>query len=156
MTVIMKKFILLLTLLGTLGGGFLFSAEIINNVIAVVGDIPITNHELDVEKKFFTKRPEYTKDGRNIESRILDFLINRTIVLYIGKQESITISDARVEDAIQQQIKGQGIKNLQTFERLIKKQMGFTMAEYREEMRFTLLTQSILQMRIQILLNVLF
>ena len=150
MTVIMKKFILFLTLSGILSGGYLFSAEIINNVIAVVGDIPITNHELDLEKKFFTKRPEYAKDGRNIESRILDFLINRAVVFYIAKQESVSISDARVEESFKQQMEAQGIKNKEVFERLIKKQLGFTLAEYREEMRFTLLTQTILQMRVQI------
>ncbi|MES0489090.1 MAG: peptidylprolyl isomerase [Leptospirales bacterium] len=149
-TVIMKKFIICMTLLGTLGGGFLFSAELINDIIAVVGDLPITSYDLAEEKKFFTKRAEYKKDGRNIDSRILDFLINRTIVFYNAKQEAVTISDARVEDSLKQQMAGQGTKTEKAFERLVKKQFGFTLAEYREEVRFNMLSQSILQMKVQI------
>lgn len=128
----------------------LTSADTIGNVLAVVGNIPITDIDLAEEVDFFRKRKGIKKDKRNIDSQVLDLLISRAVVDFIAFQESISISKERVDNHIAKQMEQSNVTSEAQFARIIKQQYNLTMPEFKRETRRRLKTQQVVQLRVSV------
>jgi len=124
--------------------------SILGDVVAVVGDVPITNIDLKNETGFFRKRKGVKKDFRNLNSQVLDLLISRAIVDYVAQQESVHVSYERVNNTIEKEMKTRRIADIEQFKRMIKRSLGISWLEYRKELTRQLKTQQVVQLRVSV------
>ncbi|MDH4261941.1 MAG: peptidylprolyl isomerase [Spirochaetia bacterium] len=122
--------------------------EMINEMVAMVGDTPIT--VLDLKDEISHKRPVNVNDQRNLESKILDILIEKAIVDIVIKEEAISISQAQVDDIIQKTMIGNGYKDEKTFEQALNEQMHMSLADYKKEITNNLKIQQIAQLKVSV------
>lgn len=122
--------------------------EMINDIAAVVGEIPITM--LDVEKELSHKKPDTRRDSRNKESRALDALIEKAIIESVMKEEVISVSDAQVDAIIKKSMADNGIKDEKAFEQVLMQQIHMSLESYKDEIMNNLKIQQISQLKISV------
>jgi putative peptidyl-prolyl cis-trans isomerase len=125
-----------------------YADEMINDLIAMVGDIPITI--VDLKDEISHKRPVNVIDKRNFESKILDILIEKAIVDIVMKEEAISISQAQVDEIIKKTMANNGYKDEKTLEQALTEQMHMSLDDYRKEVTNNLKIQQIAQLKISI------
>lgn len=127
------------------------SAEKLNNVVALVGGVPITQVDYkEALSDFKKRRGVQVEKNRNVSSQVLDLLISRTIVKLSAEEESVIVSDKRVIEAIEDEIVKRGMKNKKQFSAAVKKSLGLSLEEYKEEMKRQLLTQQVMQIKVNV------
>ncbi|HRP70441.1 MAG TPA: peptidylprolyl isomerase, partial [Turneriella sp.] len=120
------------------------------DTVAIVANEPVTSVDLANEIQFMKKRKGFKKEKRGLESQALDILIGRAIISSIAREEAVTISAERVETQIQKEMDMRGILRQAEFEKIIKRDTGLTLDEYKEEMAHQLLTQQVMQLRVSV------
>ncbi len=128
----------------------LASAEVLNEVIAVIGNEPVTLIDLNNEIKLYKTRKNVKQDKRNIESQVLDLLISRAIVDIIAAEESITVPPERIDSTIQREMDMRGIANLEEYKKKVEKELGISFEDYKKEMARQLKTQQVIQLRVSV------
>ncbi|MCS6984337.1 MAG: SurA N-terminal domain-containing protein [Leptospiraceae bacterium] len=125
--------------------------EILNEVVAVVGNEPITYIDLQNEMKNFKAR-KFTKkeDQRNLESQVLDLLIGRQIVELVAQEESITVSPERVEQMLQKEMEIRQVSSKEELRKLIEKETGLSFEDYKKELARQIKTQQVIQLRVTV------
>jgi putative peptidyl-prolyl cis-trans isomerase len=128
--------------------GLLNSQEVINDIVAIVGETPITALDLKQEVKNFkaTRKP----DNRNLESRALDKLINKAIIDSVLKEEVISIPESQVNEIVKKTMNDNGFKDEKAFETVLMQQANLTLADYKQELLNNLKMQQIAQLKINI------
>lgn len=126
------------------------SYEVINQVVAVVGNLAITNIDLENAEKEFQRRRDLPRDKRNISSQALDILISRLIVRYTAKEESITVSKNQVDKEVERQMQSQGVLDLEAFKKTIKQQWKFEWEDYLQEVENQLYARQVMQIRVPV------
>lgn len=127
-----------------------YQYETINQVVAVVGNLAITNIDLEAGEQEFRNRKDLPKDKRNVASQALDMLVARAIVRYVAQEESITVSEIQVQKEIERQMQSQGITNVEDFKKIVKKELKFDWQNYLEEVKNQLYTRQVIQVRIPV------
>ena len=128
----------------------LTGATVVNEVVAVVANAPITQIDLIQETQKFLKRTNAKKDKRNVQSQVLDILISRAIIDVIAAEESVTIANERLENAIKKEMNNRGILREADFKKMIKRDMGIEFEEYKIELARQLKTQQVVQLRVSV------
>lgn len=123
--------------------------EIINSIAATVGKKSITTMDLGHEIKYFSKRKNVQKDKRNIESQVLDLLISRAIVDQVSLEESIMVSDKKVNEVIEKETEKRELTE-EKYRAEIKKNMGLNWPEYKVELKRQLKTQQVIQLKVSV------
>ncbi len=143
-----RAFLLALALIPLVAGA---ARESLNQIVAIVRNEPITEMDLQEAMGLYKKRKgvTITKD-RNIESQVLDLLISRTIVDSIASEESISISTQLVDNAIKREMEGRDVKTEEEFEKILKRDAGLSLGEYRNELARQLRTQQVVQLRVPV------
>jgi len=122
------------------------SDEMINDLLAMVADVPIT--ALDLKDALAQKR--YNPQGipGNNESKAMDYLIENAIIDTIMKEEVISISDSQVNEIIKKNMKDNGIPDEKSFELRLQQETGMSLEEYRKEVVRNLKIQQVLQLKV--------
>lgn len=127
------------------------AGDVLNSIVAVVGNKPITRIDLDEAVTEFKSRKGVKKtSGRNEESQVLDLLISRAIVDIVAREESISISDLRVNDAIERDMEMRGFKSEDAYDRVIRRETGLSLEDYRKELRHQLKTQQVVNLKVTV------
>ena len=124
------------------------ATEIINDIVAIVGDQAITRVDIDVEKTRLQRRRNIKRDRRPIESQVLDLLISRALVDIAAKEESVTVTKERIENHIKKEVERQGLRNVEQFCRRVKAEIKISCKEYRRDLKRQLKTQQVMQLRV--------
>jgi len=130
--------------------------ELVDRVVAVVGDSVVLHS--DVEEQFVQLRssgqvaPTTPEEEATIRREILNGMITDLLLLQAAIRDSITVSDAEITAAVDNEIAqiqrtvGGGPANL---EQILRDELGLTLAEFREmlaqEYRRTSMSQQYLQ-----------
>lgn len=142
---LMRILLLLLLIINPIAG------EQVNSVIALIGGVPITQIDFDRGLKDFKSRKGVkVEKGRDVPSQVLDLLISRTIVKLSAEEESIVVSDKRVDEALASEISKRGLSSEKQFAEAVKKSLGISLAQYKEEMRRQLVTQQVMQLKVNV------
>lgn len=147
------KIVTLLFIMSFLG---ISAAEVIDEIVAVVGNVPVTSIQLEKEKADFLKRKKKGKqfniktDRRPIESQVLDLLISRAIVDLVAEEESVTVPPERVDSAIKKEMEARGIKDEKQYRKMIERQLGMPYHKYRQELARQIKTQQVVQLRVSV------
>jgi len=126
----------------------IFSQDLLNEVVAMAANKPVTLMDLEIEKEKFLKNKEIPRDHRNIESQVLDMLIAEKIVDIVAEEESIIISEDKINNYIKQEMKARNIPGLPEFEKILKSDLKISLEEYKSELSKQLKTQQIMQLKV--------
>lgn len=128
----------------------LAASTVLVDVVAVVANAPITSIDLAQEVERMQKRKVPIKDKRSIKSHALDALIGRAIIDVIAREESVTISPERINNAIKKEMDMRGILREEEFKKVIKRELGLEFEDYKEELVRQLKTQQVMQLRVSV------
>ena len=127
-----------------------FAATVLNDVIAVVANAPVTSIDLAQELDRLKKRKAPAKDKRGPKSQAVDNLIGRAIIDVIAREESVTISPERIKNAIKKEMDMRGILREEDFKKVIKRDTGMEFDDYKDELSRQLKTQQVMQLRVSV------
>ncbi len=130
------------------------NSEVINQIVAVVGEDFLTLYELDeLCKPYFEKfiEPQFSlKEKENLKTQIrkkvLEQWIEETVIKREAQKYGISVSDKEVEEYLNFQIKESGGK--EKLEKLLQKE-GLSYESYREKLKDDLLKIRFLQWQIR-------
>ncbi len=125
----MKK-ILVLLLLGTAS---VFSQEVIDKIVAVVGNEIIMKSELDQETMYFAAQRNLNPDSPELRKQILDAKIEEKLLYNQAEIDSIEVTDEEVNRQIEQQL-AYFIRQYGSKER-IEEAYGMSIEKIKREMR---------------------
>lgn len=141
---------IILFLAASLGLFYPSAAAVLNDVVAVVANVPVTTIDIAQEVDRMQKRRNFKREKKNLQSQALDTLIGRAIIDVIAREESVTISPERIKNAIKKEMDGRGILKEEEFKRIVKRDTGIEYEEYREELARQLKTQQVMQLRVSV------
>ena len=116
--------------------------------MASVGDIAITRIDLDDQLKRL-RRLRRMNARRRLEHRALDSLIDRAIIEYTAKQESIIISDERIKNELEKEKRNRGFRSDRDLENFIRRNLRISFGEYKKEMNYRIMSQQVAQVKIR-------
>jgi putative peptidyl-prolyl cis-trans isomerase len=145
----MKRVILYTTIIFLIQYNHIFSWEHYDRVIAVVNDIPIIESEVLMKFERLKKLKKISKRKQTYElSRIIDTFIENAIVIQKADEESIIVSDQRVDNHIEQIMKSGNFDNLQDFKKSIAEKEKLSFEEYKQELKISLTKQQVISIAI--------
>lgn len=122
----------------------LSKSEIINRILAVVGDKIITQYEVESfnpkrVKEIYSISDEDTRTQaiKTYYKNVLDFLVEQYTLEEIGKKYNVIVSDREANEAIKDIIQRNNIQEKDLEEALEKE--GITMAQYRWQIKMDIL-----------------
>ncbi len=127
----------------------IYSWEHYDRVIAVVNDTPIIESEVLIKFDRLKKLKKISKRKHSYElSRIIDNFIENAIVIQKANEESIIISDAKIDNQIEKMMKSSNIDNLKDFKKSIEVREKLSFEEYKKDLRVSLIKQQVISIAI--------
>ena len=120
-----------------------FAREQVDRVVLVVNEQIITLTEFLSE----ARKNGINMEEAGMENKFLEQIIDKTIVEQEAKQAGITVSDEELDFTLKE-IKSRYKLNEQEMEKALKKQ-NMTEESFREQWRFQLLTQKLMESKVQ-------
>lgn len=124
----------------------LYSQEVLNELVATVETYPITSVDLENAVNDFKKK-KFPRDRRNIESQVLDELINDAIVEAVLDEEAVFISDEKINSWIESQQRELNLTP-QEFEKALQNEQGITLEEFKKSIEKQMKRQNVMQLRV--------
>ncbi len=141
-----------LTLLGSiLIDRPLQSAESINRIIVTVGSQSISELDYDDAQDKYQKLSRFLKNEdtrKSLRTRIIDFLIDRAVVDSIAEDESIQVTEKRLEGEIEKRMELMGITSRKQFEKAIEASSGMAFDLWYTELPYQLKRGQLLQYKV--------
>jgi putative peptidyl-prolyl cis-trans isomerase len=128
----------------------IMAATVLNDVVAVVANAPVTTIDLAMELDRMKRRKVSAKDKRGVKSHAVDNLIGRAIIDVIAREESVTISPERINNAIKKEMDMRGLLREDDFKKIIKRDSGMEFDDYKDELSRQLKTQQVMQLRVSV------
>jgi len=130
----------LLVLLFT-GYTAVYTQQVIDKVVAVVGGEPILLSELQSRLQFYAIQNQIDPKSPDLQKKILDLLINEKLILAKAIEDSITVTDDELRQQLDERIKEivQQYGSEARVEELYGMSVNRMKREYRDEMRKELL-----------------
>ncbi len=127
-----------------------WSSTVLNDVVAVVANLPITTIDLAHEVERMQKRRGFKREKRGLQAQALDALIGRAIIDVIAREESVTISPERIGNSLKKEMDMRGILREADFIKAIKRDTGLEYDDYKDELSRQLKTQQVMQLRVSV------
>ena len=127
-------------------------AETLNRIIMIVGDEPVTGIDLeDMKTSIASGRIPglHARRGR-VEDQALEELIARAIVDREADDESIIISETRIENEIQKRKELSGIESDAQFQKEVENQTGLSFDVWVADMRYQLKKRQLIQLKVNV------
>ncbi|TAL32451.1 MAG: hypothetical protein EPN93_15960 [Spirochaetes bacterium] len=148
----MKKYALLMILCMTIIVGpaaAVQSWEVLDRVIAVVNERPIVESEVIDRYTRLQQRNALQAIGQaQGMSRILDKFIEEALVAEEADNQAILISDEKIENHIKKIMARNNIATMDDFKQRIEKTENIPFADYREELRKSMMTEQVMSIAI--------
>lgn len=136
-------------ILVALTGVFSAHSQTLDRVVAVVGNDPILESELDAQVQFFVFNNRLDPQTPGLKQQVLQSMINEKLIVAQAVEDSITVTDEEVQQqldhVIQQRIQQVGSET--KLEELYGMPLSRIKREFRDEMRKNLLSQRLQQQR---------
>ena len=127
----------------------IYSWELYDRVIATVNEMPIIESEIIAKLDRLQKAKNISQKNYLFEkSRMLDRYIEETLVSQTADEESIIVSDEKVDNHIEKIMKRTNIPSLDVFEKQIEQTEKITFEDYKDELKKNLMTQDVISIAI--------
>jgi putative peptidyl-prolyl cis-trans isomerase len=142
------NFIIILIFLSSIN---IYSWEIYDRVIATVNEMPIIESEI-MEKIDRVQKAKNAAQKINPydKSRMLDRYIEEAIVAQTAAEESIIVSDEKVNNHIEKIMTRMNVPSLDAFKKQIEQTEKISFDDYREELRKNLVAQDVISIAVGI------
>lgn len=119
------------------------SAKIINRVIAVVNDEPITSY--DFTRKKSLARRQASRTGEDVsDEKILESMYKEIVLKQEARKLGVTISESQIDLALKERMKSFGISSESEFAQALKSS-GISLEFFTQQLKKQLLTQAVMQ-----------
>ena len=125
--------------------------EQINRLIATVGPIGVTAIDLQDEIKKIKRSRARIPKSKSRKHFALDLLIDQAVVKYAAQEESITITDTKIDNTIQKEMKAKGLRKEKDLRKELKQKLSITLEAYREHIRQRIMNQQVARQKIKLL-----
>lgn len=125
----MKKILIVLFLLSN----FIFSQEVADRIVAVVGDEIILKSELDLQTAYIAAQNNLDTKDSKIKEQILNKMIEEKLLYAQAERDTIVIDDEQVESRLEGQL--QYFIQQYGSEEKVEQVYGMNMAKIRRELR---------------------
>ena len=122
--------------------------EQLNGVAAIVGNGVITDQQIDRQLETFKNRYDSQPGPKDplpsdavLKQQILQQMINRELQIQLAQNSGLTVSNAKLNEAIEQVAKGNH-KSVRELYKAMEEQ-GYTVASFRDEIRDEILIQMV-------------
>ena len=129
-----------------LAGFFLIRAELVDRIVAVVGDEVITLRELEQAYQNDSLKIQQ-EDKKLSRAEYLERMIEKKLIEQEVKRQGVTVSAQELEQAIEKKRKELGLSP-EEFRSLLRAQ-GITMEEYRQQVRENLVLARLLAQEVR-------
>jgi putative peptidyl-prolyl cis-trans isomerase len=110
--------------------------ETYDRVLAVVNDYPIVESEVEMKFARYSKGKKITRGKLDYEkSRILDSYIDDALFAQTAEEESIIVSEKKIDNFIESAMKRMNIKTVDEFKKKLQSQDRISWEDYRDELR---------------------
>ena len=145
----MRKISICLLLILLAHPSSVFSWELFDRVVAIVNKTPIIESEVLNKFNRFLKIKRIPRKKRVREkSRILDRFIEDAIVVQKAEEESIIVSNKKIDIHIEKIMKRAKISSLKDFKKRIAAKEKITFDKYKEELKISLIREQVLTIAI--------
>ena len=127
----------------------IYSWELYDRVIATVNEMPIIESEIMSKLDRMQKAKNVSQKNYPYEkSRMLDRYIEEAIVTQTAAEESIIVSDEKVNNQIDKIMKRMNIASLDVFKKQIEQTEKMTFQDYKDELKKNLMVQDVISIAI--------
>lgn len=126
------------------------SGEIVNRVRYIVGDIPITQIDIEQMEKRIRRMKQKPPGGMSLSRYAIDQLIMRAIVEMEARDESVIVSDERIQNEVKRRMEFAGIDDEDRFRRLLESETGLKFEDWVDDLRFELKKRQIIQIKVTV------
>lgn len=126
------------------------AGQILNRVVLVVGDVAVTDMDMEYARKSVVKMANVRPIRNGVEQAAIDLLIERAILEMEAKNESIIVSDQRIANEIQKKMDLMGLKTEMEFKRMAERETGIPYETWIEEMRYGMIKRQLIQVKISV------
>ncbi|MBX7056896.1 MAG: peptidyl-prolyl cis-trans isomerase [Leptospirales bacterium] len=123
-------------------------SAIVNRVRIVVGQEAIT--DLDLRVAADKLRRANRLRGRSPEAAAADFLIERAIVEIEARQESILVSEERMQTEVRRRMQFAGVLNEEDFHKRVERESGLPWDVWYDDLRFEIIKRQLIQVKITV------
>lgn len=125
------------------------SGEVINRIRFVVGDIPITEIDLDrmTKKMRDTGSPEAR---RNPVEAAKTELFTRALIEIEAKKESILVTEARMQHEVNRRMEASGITDETAFHKTVEKETGMPFDRWVDDLRYQIIRIQVMQIKLSV------
>ncbi len=142
----MKRMLLVVMMVA---GVTVAAAQMLDRIVAVVGDEMILESELNAQTQFYVMSNKLDQKTPGVREQVLQSMINEKLILAKAIEDSVTVTEDEVtqqlDAVIQQRIQSAGSE--QRLEELYGMPISRIKREYRDEMKKNLLSQRLQQQR---------
>ncbi|MBE7412581.1 MAG: putative peptidyl-prolyl cis-trans isomerase [Leptospiraceae bacterium] len=145
----LKNFTLLLVFLFPFS--VIFSAESLNKILATIKNTSITQIDYEYGEDKYKKLSKFLpkiNHKASMKTQVLDFLIARAIVDITAEEESIQVTEKRIDTEIEKRMEVMGIKDRAVFEKNIQAQTGMSFDMWVSELPYQIKKGQLLQVRV--------
>lgn len=129
------------------GGVAVYSQQVVDKVVAVVGSEAIFLSELQARTQFYALQNQLDPKSPDLQKRVLDALISEKLILAKAIEDSIVVTDDEVRQQIDERVRQivQQYGSEARVEELYGMSVGRMKREYRDEMKKELLKAKLQQ-----------
>lgn len=125
------------------------AAQIVDRIVAVVGNEMILESELNAQTQFFITTNKVDPNTTGLREQVLQSMVNEKLILAKAIEDSVTVSEDEVtqqlDAVIQQRVQSAGSES--KLEELYGMPISRIKREFRDEMKKNLLAQKLQQQR---------
>ena len=132
-----------------LSAGGLRAWDLLDRVIAVVNDRPIIESEVNArfeQLKKFKKIPAAKASFH--KSRVLDMFIEDSLFVQTADEESIIISEKKIDDFVEKMMKRLNFEKISEFKEKLEKKDRISYDEYRDQVRRSMTKEMVMSIAV--------
>jgi len=124
-------------------------AQLLDRIVAVIGDEPILESELNAQVQFFVFNNKVDPQTPRLREQVLQGMINEKLIVAKAIEDTIVVTDEEVQQQLDETIKQriQQVGSEARLEEVYGMPLGRIKREYRDEMRKNLLASKLQQQR---------
>lgn len=120
--------------------------ERLNSVVMLVGNRPLT----DIDYEEGLELVKLFKQGKTSTKEVEEFLVEKSIVEQVAEEESIVVSDERLDHEVERRREMARESSEERFRGRIEHDTGVSFRSWRESLRYQLIRQQIVQIKVTI------
>ncbi len=132
------------------GEGTAKNGMVVNSIRFIVGDVAITEMDITSMESRLLHMKRGRVRGKSIRTQAIDELISRAIVEMVAREESIIVSDARIDNELRKRMQMTGIEDESKFHAAVERETGMSFEDWVDDMRYEIKKRQVIQIKVNV------